>query len=205
MKLLLDFLPIILFFATFKWAEARPDEAARWASEHLGFLVQGGVVGPAIAPVLLATVVVMGATAAQVVATLARGRKVDALLWVSLVLVVGLGAATVWFHSETFIKWKPTVLYWIMAASLMIGQVFWGNNLIKNLLENQVSASNQVWQKLLWAWFLFFATMGALNLWIAYTFSTSFWVSFKLFGFLGLILVFIIGQTLYLSKQSQPS
>lgn len=205
MKLLLDFLPIILFFATFKWAEARPDEAARWASEHLGFLVQGGVVGPAIAPVLLATVVVMGATAAQVVATLARGRKVDALLWVSLVLVVGLGAATVWFHSETFIKWKPTVLYWIMAASLMIGQVFWGKNLIKNLLENQVSASNQVWQKLLWAWFLFFATMGALNLWIAYTFSTSFWVSFKLFGFLGLILVFIIGQTLYLSKQSQPS
>jgi len=87
----------------------------------------------------------------------------------------------------------------------MIGQVFWGKNLIKNLLENQVSASNQVWQKLLWAWFLFFATMGALNLWIAYTFSTSFWVSFKLFGFLGLILVFIIGQTLYLSKQSQPS
>jgi intracellular septation protein len=92
-----------------------------------------------------------------------------------------------------------------MAASLMLGQIFWGKNLIKNLLESQISAPDQVWQKLLWAWLVFFATMGALNLCVAYTFSTSFWVSFKLFGFLGLMLVFIIGQTLYLSKHSQPS
>ena len=99
MKLLLDFLPIILFFTTFKWAEGRPDQAADWASAYLGFLVQGGQVAPSVAPVLLATVVVMLATAAQVAWTLARGRKVDTMLWVSLVLVVGLGAATVWFHS----------------------------------------------------------------------------------------------------------
>ena len=121
MKLLLDFLPIILFFVAFKWAEGHPDVAAGWATEHLGFLVQGGVVTPDVAPVLLATLVVMVASGAQVSLLLARGRRVDPMLWVSLALVVVLGAATVWFHSETFIKWKPTVLYWAMGSALLLG------------------------------------------------------------------------------------
>ena len=203
MKLLLDFLPIILFFATFKWAEARPDEAARWASEHLGFLVQGGVVGPAVAPVLLATVVVMGATAAQVVATLARGRKVDALLWVSLVLVVGLGAATVWFHSETFIKWKPTVLYGLMAGVLAAGQWVWNRNLLRSLLGQQMRLPDAIWVRLNGAWALFFALMAVLNLWVAYTFETAVWVSFKLFGGMGLLMAFSVGQALWVARHLQ--
>jgi intracellular septation protein len=203
LKLLLDFLPIILFFVTFKWAEGRPDEAADWASSHLGFLVQGGQVGTSVAPVLLATVVVMLATAAQVGWTLARGRKVDTMLWVSLVLVVGLGAATVWFHSETFIKWKPTVLYGVMAAALALGQLLWRRNLLRSLLGQQMKLPDAVWTRLNWAWAAFFAFMGLLNLWVAYTFDTAVWVNFKLFGGMGLLLAFSVAQALWVSRYLQ--
>lgn len=200
MKLLLDFLPIILFFVTFKWAEKHPGEAADWASQHLGFLVQGGVVAPTVAPVLLATVVVMAATAAQVAYTLARGRKVDTMLWVSLVLVVGLGAATVWFHSETFIKWKPTVLYWAMGGALALGQLVWQRNLLRSLLGHQMKLPEAVWVQLNWAWALFFTAMGVLNLWVAYSFDTAVWVNFKLFGGMGLLLCFSVAQALWVAR-----
>ena len=105
MKLLLDFLPLILFFGTFKYAEGNKAWASDFASEHLGGLVSGGVVGPNEAPVLLATLVVIAATLAQVVYLKIRGRAVGLMLWVSLGLVVTLGGLTVWFHNETFIKW----------------------------------------------------------------------------------------------------
>ena len=104
LKLLADFLPIILFFAAFKYAGSDKDAAAAFASEHFGFLVSGGAVGSGEAPVLLATVVVIVATLAQVLVMKLRGKKIDTMLWVSLVLVVVLGGLTIWFHSETFIK-----------------------------------------------------------------------------------------------------
>ena len=200
MKLLLDFLPIILFFATFKWTEGHPDAAAAWASEHFGFLVQGGIVTSEVAPVLLATLVVMTATAAQVAFTLARGRKVDTMLWVSLVLVVVLGAATVWFHSDTFIKWKPTVLYWAMGGALALGQLIWRRNLLRSLLAAQMKLPDPVWLQLTWAWAAFFSFMGLLNLWVAYTFETATWVNFKLFGAMGLLLAFSVAQAIWVSK-----
>src|SRR5689334_5372044 len=106
MKLLFDFLPIILFFGSFKYAENHKDWAAAFANQHLGALVSGGAVGPNEAPVLLATLVVIAATLTQVAILFARGKKIDLMLWVSLGLVVVLGGATVWFHNETFIKWK---------------------------------------------------------------------------------------------------
>jgi len=200
LKFLLDFLPIILFFATFKWAEGRPDDAAAWATDQLGFLVQGGVVTPGVAPVLLATVVVMAATAAQVAITLVRGRKVDAMLWVSLGLVLLLGAATVWFHSDTFIKWKPTVLYAAMGGALALGQLVWKRNLLRSLMGAKMNLPDAVWTQLLWAWVSFFAGMGLLNLWVAYTFETATWVNFKLFGGLGLMLVFSLAQAVWVSR-----
>jgi intracellular septation protein A/stress-induced morphogen len=122
MKLLLDFLPIILFFGTFKYAEADKSWAAAFASQHLGFMVAGGAVGLEEAPVLLATVVVIVATMAQVAWLKWRGRKVDLMLWISLALVVVLGGLTVWLHSETFIKWKPSALYWAMGLTFWISQ-----------------------------------------------------------------------------------
>ena len=200
MKLLLDFLPIILFFGTFKYAEANTAWAAAFATQYLGGIVAGGVVGPREAPVLLATVVVIAATLIQVAWLKLRGRKVDLMLWVSLGLVVVLGGLTVWFHSETFIKWKPSALYWTMGLALGVGQLMFGKNLLRVLLGAQLHLPDAVWTRLNWAWVVFFALMGVLNLWVAYTFSTAAWVNFKLFGALGLMLAFTVAQGVYLSR-----
>jgi intracellular septation protein len=200
MKLLADFLPIILFFAAFKYADGNKEWAAAFAAEHFGFLVSGGKVGPGEAPVLLATVVVIVATLVQVLVLKLRGRKVDTMLWVSLVLVVVLGGLTIWFHSETFIKWKPTLLYWVMAGAFALGPLLFGKNLLRLLLGEQLQLPDPVWRRLNWAWIAFFAVMGSLNLWVAYTFSTNIWVNFKLFGSIGLMLLFTLAQGLYLSR-----
>lgn len=200
MKLLLDFLPIILFFAMFKFAESDKTWAAAFATQHLGFLVLGGTVGEGEAPVLLATAVVIVASLAQVAWLKARGRKVDTMLWVSLGLVVVLGGLTIWLRSETFIKWKPTLLYWVMAAALALAPLLFGKNLLKALLGAQMSLPDAVWRRLNLAWVAFFAGMGVLNLWVAYRFSTDVWVNFKLFGGMGLMLLFTLAQGFYISR-----
>ncbi len=200
MKLLFDFLPILLFFGAFKYAEGHKDWAAAFATEHLGFMVAGGQVGTGEAPVLLATVVVVVATLAQVLWLKARGKKVDMMLWVSLGLVTVLGGLTVWLHSETFIKWKPTGLYWVMGAGFLISQFVLGRNLLKLMLGEQLQLPAPVWARLSLAWAAFFAAMGVLNLWVAFNFSTDTWVNFKLFGGIGLMLLFTLGQGLYISK-----
>ena len=205
MKLLFDFLPIILFFGTFKFAEGRKEWAAQFASDHLGFIVSGGVVGPDEAPVLLATVVVIFATLAQVAFLVARGKKVDMMLWVSLGLVTVLGGATIWFHSETFIKWKPSVLYWVMGLAFWVSQALFRKNLLQALIGNQLTLPAGVWQRLNFAWIAFFAFMGLANLWVAYSFSTDAWVNFKLFGGIGLMLLFTLAQGLYLSRHLQEA
>ncbi|MCY4746603.1 septation protein A [Pelomonas sp. UHG3] len=204
MKLLLDFLPLILFFIAFKGAEGNPEAAAAFATQHFGFLVQGGVVGPKEAPVLLATVVVMLATLAQAAILKVRGQKIDLMLWISLALVVVLGGATIWFHNETFIKWKPTGLYWAMALTLWLSLAVFGKNLIQAMLGAQLKLPDAIWATLNRAWVLFFAAMGVVNLYVAYNFSTSAWANFKVFGVTGLILVFTVAQSVYLGKHLPP-
>jgi intracellular septation protein len=200
MKILFDFLPIILFFVAFKYSEAHKDWAATFATSQFGFLVSGGLVGQDEAPVLLATVVVIVATLAQVAWLKLRGRKVDAMLWVSLALVVVLGGLTIYFHSETFIKWKPSVLYWAMGLSFWLSPLLFDKNLLRLLLGEQLELPANVWHRLNFAWVAFFAVMGFLNLWVAYSFSTATWVNFKLFGGIGLMLLFTLAQGLYLSR-----
>jgi len=200
MKILLDFLPILLFFGAFKYAEGHKEWAAAFATEHLGFMVAGGQVGTEEAPVLLATVVVVLATLAQVLWLKARGKKVDLMLWISLALVTVLGGLTVWLHSETFIKWKPTGLYWAMGLSFLVSQFLLGRNLLKLMLGEQLELPEPVWTRLSLAWVAFFAAMGVLNLWVAYHFSTAAWVNFKLFGSVGLMLLFTLGQGLYINR-----
>ncbi|MBG6076181.1 septation protein A [Polaromonas sp. CG_9.11] len=204
MKILFDFLPIALFFGMFKYAEGNKDWAAGTATDWLGFMVSGGVVGPAEAPVLLATVVVIVATLLQILWLKARGRKVDTMLWVSLGLVTALGSATIYFHSESFIKWKPTVLYWVMGASLLVGQLVFRKNGIKSLMGAQMSLPDTVWRKVNFSWVAFFVAMGCINLWVAFNFPTSTWVNFKLFGSMGLMLLFILAQAFFLNKHIKP-
>jgi intracellular septation protein len=200
MKLFLDFLPLILFFGVFKYADMNAEAAARYATEHFGFAVSGGVVGVDEAPVLLATVVVMAATLVQIGILVLMRRKVDTMLWVTFGLVAVLGGATVWFHDPTFIKWKPSVLDWVFALALWVSQAMFGKNLLKMLVGGQLGLPEAVWRRLNMAWILFFIVMGVLNLWVAYTFSTSVWATFKVFGLTGLMLAFMVAQGFYISR-----
>jgi len=203
MKLLFDFLPILMFFGSFKLAEGHKDWAAGFATEHLGFLVSGGMVGADEAPVILATLVVIAATLTQVAVLKLMRRKVDTILWVSLVLVVVLGGLTIWFHNKTFIKWKPSLLYWTMGVALWLAPLVAGKNLLRLLLGEQLQLPARVWHRLNFAWVAFFAVMGLLNIWVAYSFSDDTWVTFKVFGTVGLMLVFTVAQGLYLSRYTE--
>ena len=208
MKLLFDFLPIVLFFVTFRYAEGHKDWAAALANDQLSSLMPGGTVATDQAPVLLATLVVIVATLAQVMWLKARGKRVDTMLWVSLGLVVVLGSATIYFRNDNFIKWKPTLLYWVMGLALWLSPILFGKNLLRALLGTQFEAPAFVWRNLNFAWIFFFSLMGLLNLWVAFSFSLDTWVSYKLFGGMGMLLAFSIAQAFYLvryAKSDEPA
>lgn len=200
MKFLFDLFPVILFFAVFKWGEGNADAAQAFGQQYLSALVSGGQVTVTQAPILLATAIAIIATIVQIGYLLARGKKVDTTLWLSLAIIVFFGGATIYFHNETFIKWKPTVLYWCFAAALLFSQMFLKKNLIRTMMEKQMSLPDGIWGHVNLSWVAFFITMGLLNLYVAFNFSTAAWVNFKLFGGMGLMFAFIIIQSLLLTK-----
>jgi len=171
MKFLFDLFPIILFFVAYKFFG-----------------------------IFTATAVAIAATFAQIAWVWHRHRKVDNMLWVSLGLIVVFGGATLIFKNPTFIKWKPTVLYWLFACTLFISDLFIGKNLIKAMMQKQVTLPEIVWKKLNLSWASFFAVMGCVNLYVAYNYPEDTWVNFKLFGILGMMLVFVVLQGAMLSK-----
>ncbi|MEC4721850.1 septation protein A [Noviherbaspirillum sp. CPCC 100848] len=204
MKFLFDLFPVILFFAMFKWGENNPEAAQGLVDQYLSGFVSGTATA-AQAPIMLATALAILATVGQIAYLLLRRRKVDGMLWVSLAIITLFGGATIYFHNETFIKWKPTVLYWAFGAALVISQVLFGKNLIRLMMQKQLVLPDPVWQKLNLSWAGFFVAMGLVNLYVAYSFSTAFWVNFKLFGFTGLMLGFVVAQSLLLSKYMKDS
>ena len=171
MKFLFDLFPVILFFVAYKFAD-----------------------------IYIATGVAIGATFVQIGWVHFRHGKVDKMLWVSLGLITVFGGMTLLLHDPTFIKWKPTVLYWLFAVVLLGSALLFNKNLIRAMMEKQVTLPERVWSNLNLAWAGFFAGMGALNLYVAYNFSESDWVNFKLFGGMGLMLAFIVAQGLLLAK-----
>lgn len=196
MKFLFDLFPVILFFATFKYSEKHPDGAALWLNQLSG----GDFFLPTQAPILIATVVVIVATLAQVAWVWLRHGKVDKMLWLSLGLVVVFGGLTLFFRDDSFIKWKPTLLYWAMATSIAVSSLLLKKDAMRALLGAQMELPAVVWKKLDAAWLAFFAGMGVLNLYVAFHYPTDVWVNFKLFGGIGLMLLFVIGQGLMLAK-----
>lgn len=203
MKLFLDFLPLILFFGTFSYADRHKEGAAEFASAWFGFIVAGGVVDAQEAPVLLGTVVMAVFTFVQVAVLKATRRPVHLMLWITFALVIVLGGATVWFQNPLFIKWKPSLAYWALGVAFWVSRLF-GKNLLQEMLGSDFELPPNVWQRLHFAWMSFLALMGLLNLYVAYTFSTATWASFKVFGATGLMLAFSIGQVVYLSRHIKP-
>ena len=178
MKFLFDLFPVILFFVAYKFSG-----------------------------IYVATGVAIAATFAQIGWVWFRHRKVDTMLWVSLGLITVFGGATLLLQNPTFIKWKPTVLYWLFAVVLLVSATVMKKNLIRKMMEEQMTLPEPLWARLNLSWVAFFAAMGVANLYVAFNFSEADWVNFKLFGGMGLMVAFIVLQGLFLAKyveEKQP-
>lgn len=165
MKLFIDFFPVILFFTAFK-----------------------------LKGIFIATMVAMAASFVQIGWMYFRHHKVEPLMWLSLAIITVFGGATLLLHDEMFIKWKPTVLYWLFGVALTAGQVFFGKNAMRGVLGKQITLPEKAWKTLNLSWGGFFIVLGGTNLYVAYTFSTNTWVNFKLFGIMGMIFLFTMVQ-----------
>lgn len=171
MKFLFDLFPVILFFVAFKAYD-----------------------------IFVATAVAIAATVLQIAWLWFRHRQVDNMMRINLAIIILFGGATLAFQDETFIKWKPTVLYWLLATVLMASHYMFKKNLIRAMLEKQMTLPLNVWSKLNLSWVAFFLFMGCINLYVAFSYSVDDWVTFKLFGATGLMIVFIVVQMLMLGK-----
>jgi len=206
MKFLFDLLPVILFFIAYRLGASNQEAAHALALQYMGGLIAGGNISAEQSPIVLASAVGIVATVLQIGYLLVRGRKVDGMLWLSLAVIVVMGGATIYFHDENFIKWKPTILYWAFAVVLLVAQVGFRKNLMRKGMEAQIKLPDAVWDRVGYAWIAFMAAMGVLNLVMAFVVfdgNTSAWVSFKMFGATGLFFAFVVVQTLMLSKHMQ--
>lgn len=194
MKLLIDFLPIVIFFLVYKMAPECIELISPMLNQSQIDLLDN------TQPIILATAVLIPATVLQILYTRLTTGKVEKMHLVTLALVVLLGGATVFFGDKTFIQWKPTVVNWLFAMAFWLSQVFTERSIIERMMAGNIDLPANIWVKLNYAWVLFFFFSGIANLYVAFNFSEETWVNFKLFGLLGLTLVFIIGQSLFLYR-----
>ena len=172
MKLLFEFLPLILFFIAFKW------QGIFWAT------------GVAIAAAVI-----------QFAWMKLRGRKISTMQWISLVVICIFGGLTLYLEDERFIKIKPTVLYWACALTLLVGRVFYNANWLQKVMPaNELPLPEPVWRRLTWAWIAFFTFMGCLNLYVGFNFSLDTWANFKVWWSMGIILAFSLAQGVYMAR-----
>ena len=172
MQLLFDFFPIIAFFVAFK-----------------------------LAGIYVATGVIIVAVVAQTAIQWLRHRQVSSMALVSAALVLVFGGLTLWIHDEMFIKWKVTAVNCLLAVGFLVSHYLGERPMVARMLGDNVTLPREQWLKLSWMWIGFFLFLATLNLYVAYNFSTDFWVSFKLYGLLGLTLVFALLQGVWLASK----
>jgi intracellular septation protein len=202
MKFLFDFFPLILFFGVYKLGLGHEQAALALVNQYLGAMMSGQVKADQ-APIMLATAVGIIATVLQIGYLLARRHKVPGMLWISFGVITVMGGATIYFHDDTFIKWKPTILYWTFGVALTVSQLFFGRNLMRTVMEDSVKLPEPVWARVGYSWMVFLFFLGALNLLMAFVVfkaDTSAWVSFKVFGMTGIFFAFVVAQTFLLFK-----
>ena len=189
MKQFIDFIPLLLFFIVYK-IEPRIVEIA-------GHSLTFGGIFSATAMLIASSVVVYGIL-------FFKQRKLEKSQWLTLIACLVFGSLTLAFHSETFLKWKAPVVNWLFALGFA-GSHFIGNTLlIKRVMGHALTLPDAVWTRLNLAWIAFFVFCGAANLFVAFTFQ-SIWVDFKVFGSLGLTVLFLVGQGIYLSRHLHDS
>lgn len=179
MKLLYDLFPLLLFFAAFKLYD-----------------------------IYVATAVAILATFVQVTAYWVRHRRFETMHLVTLAAIVVFGGLTLALHDDTFIKWKPTLVYWILAALVLGSHLVGRRTLIDRLLSMHVTLPDPIWRRLNLSWGIFFVFLGALNVYVAFFYGLdldeatrqSIWVNFKVFGLLAITLLFLLGQALVMAR-----
>ena len=172
MKLLVDFLPIVIFFVVYKMTN----------------------------DLIFATAILIPATMLQMGYTWLTTKKIEKMQLVTLIMVVVLGGLTVALQDGQFIKWKPTSVNWLFGLAFLGSQFIGKKPVVQRLMEKGIQLPSRIWRQLNFAWFVFFAVMGSLNLYVAFNYSEATWVDFKLFGMLGLTFVFILAQGIYMSR-----
>lgn len=180
MKVFFDLFPVILFFVAFKLWD-----------------------------IFTATAVAIGATLAMIIYSKIRHGKVEKMLLVNGAIITVMGGITLLLNDETFIMWKPTVLYWLLAAALLISNLFFKKNLIKQMMGKMLNPPAAVWNKLNLAWIAFLIALGFINIYVLKNYSADTWVNFKLFGVTSMMFVFMMAQILvlkdYLVEQPEES
>ena len=176
-KFLFDLFPLILFFIAYRYAD-----------------------------IYTATAVAITASILQIVWLKITRKVIETTHWINLTVIVVFGGATLWLHSDVFIKWKPTVLYWLFATVLIGARYLMGRNLLKQMLGKQIVLAEPVWDKLNLIWASFFVVAGCTNVFVAFSgyFTESQWVNFKVFGLMGMLVLFVIGQSLWLGRHMTP-
>lgn len=174
MKFLFDYFPIICFFIAYKFSN-----------------------------IYTATAVTIGASLLQLTVYWLIHRRFEMLHGLTFVFIVVLGGSTLLFHKDIFIKWKPSVIYWIFAITLLSSQFFSAKTVLERMLSDKITMAQKIWARLNMSWAVFFILLGFLNVYVVYHFDTDAWVNFKLFGTLGITLVFIVLQALYMARHMQ--
>jgi intracellular septation protein len=183
-KQFIDFIPLILFFIVYKISPQ--------AVDVLGHSFMVGGIYSATAMLIASSLVVYGVI-------YFRQGKLEKSQWLTLIACLVFGSLTLAFHSETFLKWKAPVVNWVFAL-IFAGSHFIGDRLlIQRIMGHALTLPQAVWTKLNIAWILFFLFCGAANLYVAFTYQ-EFWVDFKVFGSLGMTLLFLVGQGIYLAR-----
>lgn len=175
MKFLVDFFPVLAFFIAFYIPEDR--EQAMY----------------------VATAAAIAASFIQISALWLLKRKVEKLHLATFVLILVLGGLTLYLQDKTFIKWKPTAVNWLFALVFLGSRYIGAKPLVQRMMEHAITLPAAIWINLNTIWILFFLSIGCANLYVAYSFSDEVWVNFKLFGVIGLTLLFAVGQAFYLA------
>ncbi|WP_455222322.1 septation protein A [Kaarinaea lacus] len=175
-KFLADFFPVLLFFIAYK-----------------------------VYDIYVATAVAIAASFIQVGAHWLKHKKFENSHLITLAILVVFGGATILLHDEMFIKWKPSVVNWIFAAVFLGSQFIGSKTIVERMMSKSVTLPATVWLKLNLSWVIFFIALGVINLFVVYNFDTDTWVNFKLFGMMGLTILFVIVQAVYMSRHMQPS
>jgi intracellular septation protein len=187
MKLFFDFLPIVLFFVAYKFGGG----IYLWDGQE--YDIKG---------IYVATAVMIVATIVQTSYGWLRHGKVEKAHLITLVLVLVLGGATLWLQNPNFIKWKPTAVNWLFALAFLGAHLFTDKSLLERMMAEHIQLPSAIWFRLNIAWILFFILSGIANLYVAFNFDEATWVNFKLFGLLGITIIFIIAQSIYLAKHA---